>query len=179
MVYWILNQGFLKDALAMGIYLSLGSNLGERLNQLRQALETLEVNNLCQVCAQSSYYETAPWGFSDQPHYLNIAAEIKTALEPLEFLRHIKKVESKQGRKESERWGPRAIDIDIILWNDVQIDTSTLSVPHARFRERAFVLIPLAEIAPDAKDPVTKLTVQQLNNLMVNQHQNVWLYQSP
>ena len=163
----------------MGIYLSLGSNLGARYNQLHNALITLEVRDLCQVCTISRCYETAPWGLCDQPPFLNIAAEIKTALEPLEFLRHIKKVESIIGRTESEHWGPRAIDIDIILWNDMQIETSKLILPHALFRERAFVLIPLAEIAPEAQDPVTKRTVQKLCNQLINQHRDVWLYQSP
>lgn len=91
-----------------------------------------------------------------------MAAEIKTGLAPLELLNAVKEIERELGRKDGPRWGPRPIDIDIILWDDLTMNDARLTIPHPRFRERAFVLAPLAEIAPEARDPLSGLTVRQL-----------------
>jgi len=144
------------------VFLSLGSNVGDRARNLRAALEALDGSEGIRLRRVSGCYETEPIGVKDQPAFLNVAAEIETVLQPLELLNAVKDVERGLGRIPSVRWGPRLIDIDIVLWGSRVIDTDRLSVPHPRFRSRAFVLAPLAEIAPDAVDPVTGLTVAEL-----------------
>jgi len=144
------------------VYLSLGSNLGDRALMLRQALSLLNRFSRLRVVKSSSIYETEPWDLTQQPKFLNIMAKIETALEPLELLYTVKTVELRLGRKTVRRWGPRCIDIDVILWGAKVLHTPTLTVPHERFRERAFVLTPFAELAPEAVDPETGLTVAVL-----------------
>jgi len=114
------------------------------------------------VAATSSVYETDPIGEEEQPAFVNMAAEIETVLEPLELLKAVKAIERELGRTPGPRWGPRPIDIDIVLWGQRTVTGERLTVPHEAFRERAFVLTPLAEIAPEAVDPVTGITVTEL-----------------
>jgi 2-amino-4-hydroxy-6-hydroxymethyldihydropteridine diphosphokinase len=147
---------------AMRVHLSLGSNLGDRRANLRRALAALEAKDGVRITARSRCYETAPQDRCNQPSFLNLAAEIETDLEPLELLEAIKGIERELGRTLGERWGPRPIDIDIVLWGARTLETEALTLPHPRFRQRAFVLTPLAEIAGDAADPVSGLTVTEL-----------------
>jgi len=112
--------------------------------------------------AWSHCYETEPIGFTEQPAFLNMAVEIETAMSPLELLNAVKAIETSVGRQKSDRWGPREIDIDIILWGDTQYASDRLTLPHKEFRQRAFVLAPMAEIAPEAVDPVTGETIAAL-----------------
>jgi 2-amino-4-hydroxy-6-hydroxymethyldihydropteridine diphosphokinase len=146
----------------MRVWLSLGSNLGDRAGHLADAL--LRLNTVPQVSVQavSSVHETQAMGEREQPAFLNLAAEIETELTPLELLKAVKEVETAMGRQPTYRWGPRVIDIDLILWGTHTCDTPVLTLPHREFRNRAFVLAPLAEIAPDAIDPVTGKSVAQL-----------------
>jgi len=144
------------------VHLSLGSNAGDRVANLRAALQALAGMERIRVGKVSSAYETAPVGYTDQPAFLNLAAEIETAFEPLELLNAAKDIERGLGRTPTVRWGPREIDIDLILWGSRTVETESLVLPHKEFRRRAFVLIPLAEIAPDALDPVTGLSVREL-----------------
>lgn len=172
----------------MGIYLSLGSNLGDRPGQLESALDALSgldgTQDACKVLNVSPCYETAPWGVEAQPDFLNMAAEIETAMQPLELLCHIKAIELALGRVEEQRWGPRAIDIDIVLWHTLELSTVELTLPHAAFRRRRFVLAPLADIAAEAQDPVTGKTVRELLDMLTeeqeenvaDQRPEVWLY---
>jgi 2-amino-4-hydroxy-6-hydroxymethyldihydropteridine diphosphokinase len=129
-------------------YLSLGSNLGDRLAYLTEAVRRLEAGHT-RVLRVSSVYETAPWGKTDQPAFLNIAAVVETDMAPADLLNHIAAVEQGLGRVRHERWGPRTIDIDILLYGTSTVHTPSLDVPHPRMTERAFVLTPLLEIGPD------------------------------
>ncbi|MEP6755978.1 MAG: 2-amino-4-hydroxy-6-hydroxymethyldihydropteridine diphosphokinase [Chthonomonadales bacterium] len=136
------------------VYLSIGSNIGDREANLRSAVARLKRNEL-QVVTVSSIYETSPVGETAIPvdGYLNIAAKIVTDLEPAELLHHTQSVEIEEGRTPTFHWGPRKIDIDIILFGDLTEETETLSIPHPRMQERAFVLIPLLEIDPKIELP--------------------------
>lgn len=159
----------------MAVYLSLGSNMGNRLRNLQSAVERLRAELDVTVLRESRVYETEPVGDRDQDAFLNMAVSAETTLEPLDFLACSQSIEQELGREPSRRWGPRAIDIDIVLWDNVRETTGRLSIPHPEFRHRAFVLIPLAEIAPLAVDPVTGKYVVDLRRALQSS-QGVHLY---
>src|SRR5512135_1382760 len=142
------------------VYISLGSNLGDRALNLTNAISALAPK--VQSLLQSSIYETEPWGYADQPSFLNQVIRAETILGPLDLLEFMKEIEVKLGRKETFRFGPRLIDLDILFYDDLILDTPRLTIPHPRITERAFVLIPLAEIAPDLNHPVINKTIQEL-----------------
>ena len=145
------------------VYLGLGANLGERRETLDAALAQLAAHPAIRVRTVSALLETEPVGGPPgQPHYLNGAAEIETDLAPAVLLAELKRIERDLGRRQGPRWGPREIDLDILLYGRLILETPDLSIPHPRLRERRFVLEPLSEIAPDAIDPVTGLTVREL-----------------
>ncbi|RUL49122.1 2-amino-4-hydroxy-6-hydroxymethyldihydropteridine diphosphokinase [Lysinibacillus antri] len=129
------------------VYLSLGTNIGEREQNLKQAVTMLQTKEDVVVEAVSSIYETAPVGFVNQPSFLNIALYIKTSKSPLKTLELCQSIENELGRVREFRWGPRIIDLDILLYNHENIETENLIVPHPRMFDRAFVLVPLLEIA--------------------------------
>ncbi len=129
-------------------WLSLGSNLGDREKNLREAVARLTKTEGVSVTAVSSIYETEPWGKRDQPGFLNIAAAIETALSPEALLAETQAVEQAMGRVRHEHWGPRVIDLDILAMEGVLRQTPELIIPHPYMTQRAFVLTPLAEIAP-------------------------------
>ena len=140
------------------VYLSLGSNLGEREENLRRALRALEREHI-HVLAQSSIYETEPQGMVQQRWFLNLVVECETRYFPLQLLRVIERVQRELGRERGAgavRWGPRAIDIDILLFGNVIMATPQLTIPHPRMLERRFVLEPLLEIAPELRHPGTR-----------------------
>lgn len=143
------------------IAIALGSNMGNRLEMLRRALKKIEESGFA-VTAKSRVWETMPWGIADQRLFLNMCVTAVSALEPKEMLRRLKAIELCLGRKEGERWGPRLIDIDIILIDNEIIDEDELKVPHPRMQERAFVLVPLEEIAPGATHPKLGRTVREM-----------------
>ena len=130
-------------------YIGLGSNLGDREELLRKAMAFLAAEPGIEVTKVSSLYETAPVGFVDQPPFLNAVAVLATGLSPDSLLNVCQTVEERLLRRRSARWGPRTIDIDILLYDDEQLALSRLTVPHPRMHERLFVLIPLQEAAPD------------------------------
>nr|WP_273032290.1 2-amino-4-hydroxy-6-hydroxymethyldihydropteridine diphosphokinase [Pseudaminobacter soli] len=131
------------------VFLSLGGNIGDPATAMGDALRILDADSRTEVVAVSSLYRTPPWGKLDQPDFLNAAAELVTSHEPREFLELCLDAERRLKRERRERWGPRLIDIDILLFGDRNIAEPGLEVPHPRMRERAFVLVPLTEIAPD------------------------------
>lgn len=128
--------------------LSLGGNIGDARGTIAAALAALEASGV-RVVARSSDYRTRPWGKTDQPDFTNVSAVVETALPPLDLLAVCLDVERQLGRVRHERWGPRLIDIDLIAYDHVRMDTPALTLPHRHAHERGFVLIPLAEIAPD------------------------------
>jgi 2-amino-4-hydroxy-6-hydroxymethyldihydropteridine diphosphokinase len=142
------------------VYLGLGANLGDRERNLAVALLRLEP--LVRVEAVSALYETDPVGPQDQPPYLNAACRAVTGLPPRGLLRHIKEVERELGRRGGERWGPRPIDIDLLLYGDVAIDEDGLRVPHPELARRAFVLVPLADVAAGARHPTLGRAIDEL-----------------
>jgi len=143
------------------VYLSLGSNLGDRDKNLRTAIAALADTEV-QVTRASSFYETEPVDLREQPWFLNCAAQATTEVPPLDLLRALRTIESRMGSKKLVPKGPRLIDLDILLYGDETIDTPELQVPHPRMLVRKFVLAPLAEIAPDLKHPSWNDTVSQL-----------------
>lgn len=143
------------------VFLLLGSNLGERLQILQSACSMIE-DRVGFIQSASSVYETAPWGVLDQPVFLNQALSVSTALMPEEVLRIILEIEHELGRVRYERWGARVIDIDMLYYGDLVMDSARLTVPHPRLHERRFVLAPLHEIAPDFMHPLLSKTTKQL-----------------
>ncbi len=143
------------------IYIGIGSNLGDREETCLKALEELEKRGV-RVTKISSRYETEPWGVKDQPKFINMAVAADTELTPREVLGAIKEIEKKLGRRETLRWGPRVVDIDILLYNDLVVDETDLRIPHPHMHERDFVLNPLSEIAPEAIHPLLKKTVREM-----------------
>jgi 2-amino-4-hydroxy-6-hydroxymethyldihydropteridine diphosphokinase len=130
-------------------YLGLGGNLGDPQKSMGTALRMLDADPLSRVVAVSSLYRTPPWGKTDQPDFLNATAEVLTSHSPRELLDLCLEAEQRLKRVRQERWGPRLIDIDILIFGDETVHEDGLEIPHPRMLERAFVLAPLAEIAPD------------------------------
>jgi len=143
-------------------YLLLGSNLGNREDYLKSAL-VLIAQNVGHITAKSSIYETAAWGKTDQPGFLNMAVEVLTSLPPLTVLHEVLNIEQVLGRTRAEKWGARSIDIDVILYANEIVDIKNeLQIPHPEMHHRKFVLIPLHEIAPNLLHPVFKKTISLL-----------------
>lgn len=142
-------------------FLSLGSNIGDREAQLREALLRLESAGVRTV-RRSSIHDTEPQDLRNQPWFLNVAVEVETDLSPLDLLARIHEIEAEMGRVRTVPKGPRTIDIDILFYADVVIDSSELEIPHPRLAQRRFVLEPMAEIAPDLRHPVTGKTVRKM-----------------
>lgn len=131
------------------VYLSIGTNIGEREKNLQQAVQALMEHSAVQVKRISSIYETAAVGYTEQADFLNIAVAVETTFIAQEMLELCQSIENELGRVREMRWGPRIIDLDILLYNHEDIETENLIIPHPRMYERAFVLVPLKEIAPD------------------------------
>ncbi len=146
--------------MASTVFLGLGSNLGDRMAHLRAALDALPPE--VQITKRSPVYETPAWGYEDQGPFLNMVIEGRTELEPEALLARLKQLETELGRTPSFRWGPRLIDMDILFYDQLILDTPSLTIPHPRLRERAFVLLPLTDVAPEWKHPVLGKTVREL-----------------
>ena len=142
------------------IYLGLGTNLGDRAANLQAAVIGLAKELV--ITAVSPLYQTAPWGVTDQPDFINMCLAAETALSPIELLNFIKDLEVEIGRLPSKRWGPRLIDIDLLFYANQILETENLKIPHPELAERAFVLCPLADIAPNFVHPVLRQTIAAL-----------------
>jgi 2-amino-4-hydroxy-6-hydroxymethyldihydropteridine diphosphokinase len=143
------------------VYVGIGSNLGDRQINCEHAIELLQSCGVI-VTKRSSQHETAPWGVKDQPPFLNMAIEIKTDLFPAELLTLLKDIERRIGRVQTIRWGPRIIDLDILLFDDIILENENLKIPHPLLHMRDFILKPLHEIAPNIQHPVLKETIHTL-----------------
>ena len=146
--------------MANPVYIGLGSNLGDRQENLERALRLLSQELI--ILRVSSIYETDPWGHYNQPRFFNCVCQFETLLNPREILAVVKDVERQMGRLHKVRWGPRVIDVDILLFGEEMVDEPDLEVPHPFMCQRAFVLIPLAEMAPNLGHPVCGLTIREL-----------------
>jgi len=146
--------------MAHTVYLALGSNLGDRLENLRAAVSALAPDILTK--AESPVYETEPWGYINQPAFLNMAIHVETDFPPLELLAHLKALEQALGRIPNFRNGPRLIDLDILFYDDLILDGPPLTIPHPRLHERAFVLVPLNDLTPELIHPRLGRSVGQI-----------------
>ena len=143
------------------VYIGIGSNLGNRQKNCCRAIELLEKKGIV-VKKISSVYDTEPWGVTDQPRFINIAIEVETKLEPYHLLRALKDIEKEIGRGETFKWGPRIIDMDILLFDDLFLQDNSLQIPHPLMHKRDFVLKPLCEIAPEKIHPLLKVRICDL-----------------
>ncbi len=144
------------------VYAGLGSNLGNRKANLVRAITRIDAcEDIC-VKGKSGFYETKPVGGPPQPDYLNCAIVLDTEIEPQALLKEFKKIETELGRKPGVRWGPRIIDLDILLYGDMVINDHNLKIPHESMHNRIFVLEPLCEISPDVRHPVLRRNVSEL-----------------
>ena len=143
------------------VHIGIGSNIGNRQENCREAVRQLGLRGV-KVVKQSSMIETEPWGVADQPRFINMAVEAETDYAPETLFTALKEIEAAMGRTEAVRWGPRVIDLDILFYDDMVLDTPELKIPHPYLHERDFVLIPLAEIAPEKIHPVLQKSVRRL-----------------
>ncbi|MBQ7317776.1 MAG: 2-amino-4-hydroxy-6-hydroxymethyldihydropteridine diphosphokinase [Phascolarctobacterium sp.] len=148
-------------------YVALGSNLGNREENLRTALKYLEANGV-QVVKVSTFIETEPYGVTDQPGFINAVCQVATELAPLELLRLLLSIEQEMGRVRLRRWGERNIDLDLLLYEDAVLESEELTLPHPDMHNRDFVLVPLAEIAPEEVHPLLGKPIFSLKNELLS-----------
>jgi 2-amino-4-hydroxy-6-hydroxymethyldihydropteridine diphosphokinase len=143
-------------------YIALGSNLNDKMANLNKAIESIEKNSKVKVLKRSSVYQTEPVDLKDQPFFLNMVLEVETQISPFDLLHILQDIEKKMGRKKGKRWGPRNIDLDLLLYEDQVINSAELTLPHAQMHLRKFVLIPLVEITENTLHPLIKRTIPKI-----------------
>ncbi|MBI1987910.1 MAG: 2-amino-4-hydroxy-6-hydroxymethyldihydropteridine diphosphokinase [Nitrospinae bacterium] len=143
-------------------YIGVGSNLGEPLLNCQRAIDLLAQQGGLEVVRRSSLYKTEPLGYTSQPWFINGVVELTGSLSPRELLKRLQDIELLLGRQRERRWGPRTLDLDLLSYEDWVLQEEDLMIPHPRIAERRFVLVPLAEIAPDWRHPQSNRTVQEL-----------------
>ena len=148
-------------------YVALGSNLGDKEANLRKALELLQERGV-EIVKTSTFISTEPYGVTDQPQFLNGVCEVRTSLVPLALLHTLLEIEQEMGRVRLRHWGERNIDLDLLLYEDVVMDTPELKLPHPDMQNRDFVLLPLAEIAPELVHPILQKSIEELSNLYIS-----------
>lgn len=161
------------------VYIALGTNIEPRFNHLQEALQRLQEHKKISILKQSSIYETAPVGYTNQADFLNMVIQAETDCTPIELLDYCQQIEKELGRKRTIRFGPRTIDLDILLYNQENIKMERLTIPHPRMHERAFVLVPLNEIAPNTVLPLTmenKRVVDAIKELSGNDLKDVEIW---
>lgn len=146
------------------VYIALGSNLGDKNENLNSALKLIDENKLCTVTRVSSFYETKPVGYTEQDNFLNAAAEIKTLMTPLEFMDFLLSIENQLKRERKIHWGPRTIDLDILLYDELISEDEHAVIPHPRMEKRLFVITPLCDIAPYKLHPILKKRFIDIKN---------------
>jgi 2-amino-4-hydroxy-6-hydroxymethyldihydropteridine diphosphokinase len=154
-----------KDKL---VYIGLGSNIGDRYQFLKFAIDSLNEDEYISVIQNSSIYETAPIGFVDQADFLNMVTEIKTVYTPLQLLQRTQQIQNQAGRINGLRWGPRTLDLDILLYNQENIDMEQLTIPHPRMFERGFMIIPLKELNSNMYFPSIEKSIEQVSNELID-----------
>lgn len=154
-------------------YVGLGTNLGDKMENLRVALALLAAASAVRVLRVADVYRTAPWGYADQDWFLNTVAELETMLAARHLLEVLLDIEGRMGRRRGVRWGPRIIDLDLLLYGDRVVREPDLVVPHPRMHERAFVLVPLAELEPSLRLADGR-TVAQAAEMLRKQQEVVW-----
>lgn len=158
-------------------YLSLGTNMGDRLSNIQQAVRLLTSDNNIKLLKASSFYETQPWGLSEQNWFINAAIAVETELSPIELLRVCQNIEEKLGRirEGKPKWSERIIDIDILFYDDLIFKNEILEIPHKYVHKRAFALVPMIEVNADLKHPILNKTIMEMHEELENP-EDVFLY---
>lgn len=159
------------------VFLSIGSNLGDRVANIQQAVSMLSLDNRIKILKTSSFYETQPWGNKNQPWFINAAMAIEAVLDPEELLSIFQNIEAKLGRKRGlfKKWSERTLDIDILMYDEQIINSKNLIIPHPYMHERAFVLVPMLEVKADLVHPIFNKTISELYDELQNP-EDVFLY---